>query len=363
MAPRWPRDGPAMAPRWPGLVGTPPTCARVPRMVSQAQRPSRAKVVARNVGPWLVAALALGWVFHSVNLAKFVAAFQHAPLGALVAASVVLLAANWLADCFAMYFTFAWFGCRVPYRELLIVRAATYILAVVQYYVGQAAIIAYLHQRRGVGVLRASGFILFISGINMGVLVLLAAFGLATGNMPVRWLRYIPFAVGIGSLLYAVLLAVKPRRLAAVRLLAPLFEMGVRGHLKATVVRLPHVLVLVLWHFIGLRLFGVEVPPLAALVYLPAVFFVAALPISPSGFGTSQNAAVYFFLAYAPGGKEEAVLAYSLALTAISLVIQIGLGLCFLPAGRRLGMRPEAASDEAEVSAALPGAALEASHD
>jgi hypothetical protein len=117
--------------------------------------------------------------------------------------------------------------------------------------------------------------------------------------------------------------------------------MGVVGHVKATLVRLPHVLVLILWHFLALRWFGVAVPALDALVYLPAVFFAAALPISVQGLGLSQAAAVYFFARYAPGGQPAAVLAYSLAMTGVSLVIQVSMGLVFLPAGKRLGMRSE----------------------
>jgi hypothetical protein len=87
------------------------------------------------------------------------------------------------------------------------------------------------------------------------------------------------------------------------------------------------------------------VPVLTALVYLPAVFFVAALPVSVQGLGLSQAAAVYFFARYAPGG-EAAVLAYSLAMTSVSLVVQVGMGIGFLPAGKRLGMRPESEEDE-----------------
>ena len=134
--------------------------------------------------------------------------------------------------------------------------------------------------------------------------------------------------------------------------------MGISGHIKATIVRLPHVLVLILWHFLALRWFGVQVPPLAALVLLPAVFFAAALPVSVQGLGLSQAAAVTFFASYAESGRT-AVLAYSLAMTAVSLAVQIGMGLAFLPAGRRLGLSEvEGAAGEAETA---PVAALEGS--
>jgi hypothetical protein len=215
---------------------------------------------------------------------------------------------------------------------------------------------------------RAAGWILFISGINMGVLVLLAAVGLAGGDARVPWLRMIPLAVGAGALVYALILTVRPSALARIRVLEPLFEMGVAGHVKATLVRLPHVMVLIVWHFLALRWFGVQVPPFTALVLLPAVFFAAALPISVQGLGLSQMAAVYFFAGYSPTGKT-AVLAYSLAMTTVSLVVQIAMGIAFLAPGKRLGLQaapgPEEEGVPPEPPRAVEGrrveAALEAS--
>ena len=65
----------------------------------------------------------------------------------------------------------------MPYKDLYLVRASTYLLAVVNYHVGQAAIVGYLYRVRRVPLLRASGWILFIIGINVGTLFLLASAG------------------------------------------------------------------------------------------------------------------------------------------------------------------------------------------
>jgi hypothetical protein len=294
----------------------------------------------RRFGPWLVAFLALLWVSRSVRWDEVWGAFQGVSLPGFLLASVVLIIVNCAVDTLAMYYTFGWFGCRLPYRELYVIRAATYLLAVVQYYVGQAAVIGFLRQRKGVPLWQGAGWILFISGINMGVLVLLSTTGLIKAEVSLLWLRWVPIGVGAGALVYAIVLWQRPARLARLAMLAPMFEMGVLGHVKATVVRLPHILVLVLWHFIALRWFGVAVPPLVALAYLPAVFFFAALPVSVQGLGLSQWAAVTFFAGYATRGAS-AVLAYSLATTGASILVQVAMGVLFLRPAQRLGLQQE----------------------
>ena len=296
----------------------------------------------RNVVPWAVAVVALAWVLHKVKWADLFEAFRQVPLAPFLFWSLVLLVINCAADCVAMYYTFGWFHCRIPYRELFIVRAATYLLAVVQYYVGQAAIAGFLYQRKGVPPLRAGGFILFISGINMAVLVLLASVGFATGSAKLWWLHYVPIAVAGGALLYGLVLWQRPPALIAIRLFSPLFEMGVIGHLKATAVRVPHVLVIIIWHFMALRMFGLPLSPFQALMYLPAVFFIAALPISVQGLGMSQGAAVFFFADPHDPSSQAKVIAYSLAMTGVSLLVQLTMGFAFLPAAKRLGISKEA---------------------
>ncbi len=76
-----------------------------------------------------------------------------------------------------------------------------------------------------------------------------------------------------------------------------------------------------------------------ALVLMPAVFLAAALPTNVQGFGVTQAATVIAFAPYGPPGhREAAVLAYSLAVTSLSLILQVVLGLLFLPAARKLDL-------------------------
>jgi hypothetical protein len=319
-----------------------------------------AGAIFKKLAPYLIAAIALGWVLRSTDRHKLMDALHHAPMGWFIVMSAVLLVFNCAADTFAMSAVFGRFGCHVPYKDLYLVRASTYLLAVVNYHVGQAAIVGYLYRVRRVPLLRASGWILFIIGINVGTLFILASAGATrvTGEQ-LSLMHYIPLACGIGIVLYAVLLTLKPRILADRALLKPLFEMGIPGHVFGVLVRLPHIGVLLVWHFVSLRMFGVQVTPGAALLYLPAYFAVSSLPINVNGLGVAQLVAVFFFAPYVavPDGtvdvhaaQKAAVIAYSLATSGISIVLQMILGLVCLRWATARGLKPQPVEAVAEAA-------------
>jgi hypothetical protein len=315
--------------------------------------PARRPSLVRRLLPYAIALLALGWVLRATNLHELKRAVTHAPIGWFVVVSAVMLVLNCAADTFAMRSVFAWFGCRVPFVDLFIVRASTYLLAVVNYHVGQAAIIGYLYRARRVPFLRATGWILFIIGINVGTLFLIGSAGAAQADGELSILRLVPVVCAIGVVVYAGLLVWKPRFLAARSLFAPLFEMGVVGHIKGVLVRLPHIAVLLVWHFVSLRMFGVEVGVGEALLYLPAYFAVASLPINVNGLGVAQVVAIAFFARYVAVPADvvdlakhkelqvAGVTAYSLATSGVSIILQLCLGLLCVRRGTQLGLAPE----------------------
>jgi hypothetical protein len=316
--------------------------------------------IAKKIGPYFIAALALGWVLRSTDQKKLMEALHHAPMGLFVAMSAVMLVLNCAADTFAMSAVFRRFGCRVPYPDLYLVRASTYLLAVVNYHVGQAAIVGYLYRVQRVPLLRASGWILFIIGINVGTLFLLASAGATRTTGQLAILHWIPLACGVGIVVYAALLTWKPRLLAERALFKPLFEMGIPGHIWGVLVRLPHVGVLLVWHFASLRMFGVQVTPGAALLYLPAYFAVSSLPINVNGLGVAQMVAVFFFSPYVavPAGtvdpaaaQKAAVIAYSLATSGISIVLQLVLGMVCLRWATARGLKPQPVEAVVEAAA------------
>jgi hypothetical protein len=324
--------------------------------------PSRLVATLKTLAPYLIAAVALVWVSWRTNWHEAYADIRQAPVAQFLIVSAVMLTVNWMLDTFAMTSVFGWFGCKVRYRELLIVRGSTYLWALFNYHFGQAAIVGYLYRVCKVPFLRASGWILFIIGINVGTLFLLGSAGTAGATGQLSFLRWVPLVSAVGVAVYAVLLVVKPPILAERRVFAPLFEMGIVGHLKGVAVRLPHVANLILWQWWCLRMFGFHVTPWQALLYMPAYFAVSALPINFNGLGVAQVVAIAFFGPYATvpagtvdvaGAQRAAVMAWTVSVQGFSIMQQLVLGIACLRPAAALGVR--ARSVDVETAAEATG--------
>jgi len=287
----------------------------------------------KKIGPilgWVVTIAILVYLFRTIHPAEVAKAF-HAAYWWAIPANVILILAVYLADSFAIKKTFGWFVAPLSYREVLVVRGATYILALVNYTVGQGAIVYFVNRSRGVPVLRGTAAVLLVMGVNVLVLLVLASVGLVFSTDVPPVFRLVVLGAYAGLAIYIALVAAKPRWLVRRPIFDVLLSAGVGGHLRSMAVRLPHILTLLMLSWVSLAAFGVVVPVAKAILCLPIVYFVAVLPISFQGLGTSQAMLIHFFAAYAPGKTDEArwavILAASLVCQAIAFVLQLSLGL------------------------------------
>jgi hypothetical protein len=287
----------------------------------------------KKLGPilaWVVTIGILVYLFRSIRLAEIATALHGAYWWA-IPASAVLVFGVYLADSFAIKKTFGWFVAPLSYREVLVVRGSTYILALLNYTVGQGAIVYFVNRSRGVPILRGTAAVLLIMGINVLMLLVLASIGLLVTPNVAPILQLVILIAYAGLAIYIVLVAIKPRWLARQPIFDVLFSAGIKGHLRSMAVRMPHILSLLVLSWVSLAAFGIEVPVAKAILCLPIVYFVAVLPISFQGLGTSQAMLIHFFAEYAPGTTNEArwaaVLTASLVCQAIAFVLQLSIGL------------------------------------
>jgi hypothetical protein len=272
---------------------------------------------------WTITLAALGWVFWKTPIGEVWASIGRAAPWTLPAV-LVAVALVYVADAFAMWKTFGWFLAKLPFRDVLIVRGATYLLAAINYSVGQGAIVYFVHRARGVPVRRGVATVLLIMGTNVLVLLTLVTGGLLLGFQRPPGLLPVVAVAWAGLVVYAFAVALRPRWLASRAIFDVLLSAGLGGHLKAMVVRLPHIAALIAFNLTALRGFGVDVPLGTAVVALPVVMFIAVLPISVQGLGTTQALMILFFGRYAPAEAGHAVVVgASLTAQALALTFQV----------------------------------------
>jgi hypothetical protein len=279
-----------------------------------------------RAAPWVVTAALLYFIFRKTSVADLVAAARSAAPWTIPAA-VLGIAVIYVADSFAIWKTFGWFLAPLTYGQVLVVRGASYLLAAINYNVGQGAMVYFVHRAKGTTVMRGIATLFLVLGINVLALLGLSTVGLFIAPDIPHVVHVVVVVAFVGLGIYAVVIALKPRWLAQRPLFDVLLSAGLGGHLRALLVRLPHVAALITYQTLMLRAFGIAVPARQAFVTLPLVTFITVLPISVQGLGTSQVAMIYFFARYAPGGSDTSIKVASLFMQAFGTLLQAALGL------------------------------------
>jgi len=319
--------------------------------------PSRASALIRRWGPWFVGLAILVVIGTQVPLAQFRASIGQGPHLQLAAVEILITFVVLCTDSVSTWIGMIALKIRWPFAKVLAVRGATYLLFLVNYALGQGGFGYYLY-RAGTPALRAVGSTLFLIGTNLATLLLLtfgvwAVAGGRSANQAMWW----TLVIGTGAFAaYLAIIAARLPFLAQRQVLAPLFDAGIRGHALAIVGRIPHVTVVVLAHWVAMRVWGIDVPFTVAATMMPAVALAAVLPISPAGLGTTQVAMVYFFRDYASGAtaddRSASLLAFGIVHFVYGVLAALVVGFICLPFAKRMGA--VSTSDDGKLEPAKP---------
>jgi hypothetical protein len=81
-------------------------------------------------------------------------------------------------------------------------------------------------------------------------------------------------------------------------------------------------------HYYAAHAFGIRIPFVQMLTFLPVIFMLAALPVTVAHLGTTQAAWIFFFSQYAPAPR---LLAFSLAAHLVFASTRAVVGVLWLP--------------------------------
>ena len=190
-----------------------------------------------------------------------------------------------LIDSLVVWRVVNWFNTKIPYADILPIRASAYIISILNEQVGKGAMAMYLNRRDGVPGWQVGSSMLFIMFCEFYYLLFWATVGVALrGHHLPAMFRWVPW-IGAGALVVFALWVlyfrgtVAPSSQTRERQILHAFRRA-RAWQYAGVIALrsPALLSAVLVYTQCLRLFGVDVNYLDMLGYLPVVFFGAAVP-------------------------------------------------------------------------------------
>lgn len=282
--------------------------------------------------PWTVATGILTFIFWQFGWRKILAAAEEADFSYLIIATVLCTLPMYVLDVLSLSRVIGWFNRATPFRDLARVKAAAYLITMIHYNIGTSGIAFWLKRRMGIPFLEGLSSILFINLVDAAVLVAFMACALPLLEPAMRG------AAGIIIGLAAILLAGHflywrgGVNFFVMKVFRgwPIFksfrEAGAGRYLALSAIRVPFDLLIILNFWLALRAFGIDVPFLLVLAYVPVLLFIGILPITVAGLGTVQVATLLLFQDFAP---EPTLVAFSLLLTAAMTAVRVVLGAPF----------------------------------
>jgi Lysylphosphatidylglycerol synthase TM region len=276
------------------------------------------------------------------------AALRHVPLGKFIAAFLPFSAFYWMIDSLCLTWVIRRFNAPLSLREIAPIRASMYLVAIINSSLGQGGVAWYLHRRAGIPFLEVLSSILFIALMEVYQLFLFSTVGVIfyrpgspSQQTIVHVLRIAYTAAWLALVMLIGFFELARRservraRLAAMQLSAlarSFVQARPRDYAIVLAIKAPGFLASLLTQFVALSLYGLSIPFMKLVLFLPLVFLAAALPISIAHLGTSQAAWLVFFSTNAPPAK---ILAYSLAAHFTFMFCNGLIGLFFLPRATR----------------------------
>ena len=233
-------------------------------------------------------------------------------------------------DSLVVWRVINWFNVKIPYADILPIRASAYILSLINEQVSKGAIALYLNRRDGVPGWEVGSSMLFIMFCEFYSLILWA-----TAGVLLRWdsfpnaFHIIPW-IALGSAFFFAIFhlffsgTIGPGIALRERPIFRAFRLAKVWHYGAVIVlRAPLVIAGVVVYTLALRLFGGSVSMEQMLGYLPVIFFGAAMP------GPMHSVAILFWVLLFPD-KPGQMTAFGFVMHNFFIFFNAGVGLLFL---------------------------------
>ena len=280
--------------------------------------------LARPVAAGLLTLAILGLILRRVPFPALAAALHQADYRMFLALMIPNTLFYFAWDTLVLTVVIRWFHGPVPYRDLLPVRASSYVVGFFNTNLGRGALAAYLCRRLQAPFLELGSTVIFLVLTEYTQLVLWSMLGIIGFRAEVtRSLLAVATTVAIFWIVVRV--ALVPRTWSLLRT----FRLATLGqYVEIVVLRAPMFFVSLCLHYYAAHAFGIHIPFVQMLTFLPVIFMLAALPVTVAHLGTTQAAWIFFFGQYAAAPR---LLAFSLAAHLVFASTRALLGVLWLP--------------------------------
>ena len=264
-------------------------------------------------------------ILRRVPLSALAVALHDADFGLFLTLMIPNTLFYFAWDTLVLSVVIRWFHGDVPYRRLLPIRAASYVVGFFNTNLGRGAMAAYLSRQLHAPFLELSSTVIFLVLTEYTQLVVWAMLGLLGLRADVSR-SLLAVAGGVAAFWLVVRWLLAPRDWSisrTFRLATP------TRYVQIVLLRAPMFFVSLCLHYYAAHAFGIRIPFVQLLTFLPVIFMLAALPVTVAHLGTTQAAWIFFFGQHAPAPR---LLAFSLAAHLVFSFTRAMLGAAWLPA-------------------------------
>jgi len=291
---------------------------------TRAAPSARGIQIVRPLAAALLTVAMFGLILRRVPFTSLAAALHDADYRTFLALMIPNTLFYFAWDTLVLTVVVRWFHGPVSYRDLLPVRAASYVVGFFNTNLGRGALAAYLCRRLRSPFLELGSTVIFLVLTEYTQLVLWSLIGIVGLHAEVTR-SLLAVAAMVAVLWIVVRVVLVPRTWSIVRT----FRLATAGrYVEIVVLRAPMFFVSLCLHYYAAHAFGIRIPFSQMLTFLPVVFMLAALPVTIAHLGTTQAAWIFFFSQYAPAPR---LLAFSLAAHLVFASTRALLGVLWLP--------------------------------
>ena len=178
-----------------------------------------------------------------------------------------------------------WFVADIKYKDIMPIRASSYIISIFNEQIGKGAMAYYLNKRDKIPGWEVGSVMLFVMFCEIYYLLVWATIGFAVGgdSLPDVF-GLVPYIAAVATVFLVLWIAyfrgaILPKNNFREKIVFHAFRQAKPWHYGAFfLLRSPALLAAIAVYTIALNLFGVEASLMTLLPFLPVIFFAAAVP-------------------------------------------------------------------------------------